>query len=87
VRLKSDDLIWRELDGRLVMLKLDSSLYFEVNETGTLILDKLREDTERDDLIALLVARYGLAEAQAQADVDGFVDHLRQHDLLDEAEQ
>lgn len=56
-----------------------------LSESGCLLFEKLREDCSREDLIAALCAEYEVAEAEAGADVDAFLDQMRQLNMLVEA--
>src|SRR4051795_2998601 len=46
MRLREHDLVWREIDGEIVLLDLASSKYLMINKTGTFLLQLLA--TERD---------------------------------------
>jgi Coenzyme PQQ synthesis protein D (PqqD) len=83
MRLRSEGLSWREIDGEAVLLDLRSSTYFRTNRSGTLLLKALVDgDRDRDDLIARLRDSYGLTTDQAEHDVDSFVTRLRDRGLL-----
>jgi hypothetical protein len=82
MRLRSDGLTWREVDGETVLLDLESSIYLTTNRTGTFLLRQLTEERSRPDLIAALTAEYGVDEERAGGDVDMFVDMLEARHLL-----
>lgn len=82
MRLRTDGVTWRELDGETVILDLKSSKYLKTNATGTTLLKRLVEDCSREDLIVALADAHGIPREQAAADTDGFVEMLRERKLL-----
>ena len=82
LRLRTDDLDWRELEGEIVALDLRESEYFAVNRTGTLLWRAVADGASRAELVALLVEEFGLTETAAAADVDRFVTDLERRRLV-----
>lgn len=82
MRLRSDDLVLREIDGETVLLDLASSTYFATNATGTFLVNLLATDREHDELVAALAAEFELDEDRARVDTDAFVGRLREQNLL-----
>lgn len=56
-----------------------------LSESGCLLYRKLQSDRSREDLIAALLSEYDVSETVAEADVDAFLDQMRQLDMLVEA--
>lgn len=82
MRLRGDNLTWRELDGETVILDLQGSKYLTVNTSGTTLLKLLAADRTRDELVEALVSQYGITAEQAESDVDQFIAALSQKGLL-----
>lgn len=82
MRLRDDNLVMREIDGQTVLLDLLGSAYFASNQTGTFLLQLLKEEQEREALIAALVQEFGIEAERAAADADAFVALLAEQDLL-----
>ncbi|MGH8889639.1 MAG: PqqD family protein [Acidothermaceae bacterium] len=82
MRLRSDNLTWREIDGETVLLDLAGSKYLTVNSTGTTLLHLLVEERDRAELIEALTATYGISDERAETDVDDFVGALAAKGLL-----
>jgi hypothetical protein len=82
LRLRPEAVAWREVDGDVIALGLESSTYFGTNASGAVLWRRLAEGTNRAELIEMLMTTFGLEEAQAQTDVDAFLDDLRNRDLL-----
>lgn len=83
LRLRTDAVTWREVDGEVIALGLDSSTYFGTNASGALLWRRLSAGTTREDLVGSLKEAFDLDENRARADVDAFVGDLRQRGLLE----
>ena len=55
-----------------------------LNGPGKLLWESLETGCEMNDLVQKLLAIYDVDEATVRADVEKFVDNLRQHGILDE---
>lgn len=83
MQIRSDRLTWREIDGEIVALDLTTSTYFTANTTASTLLRRLVDGAERDDLVSALVDEFDVDAAKAADDVDGFLDVLDDHGLLE----
>ena len=83
VRLRQADLTWRELDGEIVALDLATSVYVATNKSGAVLWHVLREGATVDTLARRLVEHFDIGVDQARRDVDGFLEVLAHHRLLD----
>ncbi|MCW2666871.1 MAG: conserved hypothetical protein of unknown function [Frankiales bacterium] len=82
VKLRGDDVIWREVESELVVLDLRSSRYLKVNGAGTVLWPLLVEGADEPALVERLVSRFALPPEQAAADVAAFLVTLRERALL-----
>jgi len=55
-----------------------------LNETGKLLFETLQKGATRNELIKTLTEHYDVEAEQVNNDVDGFLDVLRKHNILDE---
>ena len=85
VRLRSEVVDWREVEGEVVVLEHGSSTYFAVNESGAALWPALAQGTTVPELVTIFQERFGLEPAQAQADVETFIASLHEHHLLEPA--
>ncbi len=83
VRLRKGAVEWREIDGEIVALEVESSTYISANRTGGLLWRRLTEGTTPDELVNELTARYEVEPAQARSDVAGFLGALTARGLLE----
>lgn len=81
-QLRSEGTAWSDVGGEVVILDLQSSLYFSVKGAGTAIVAKLAEGATIDDLVAELTSRYDVEPDVARADVEEFLYSLRARELL-----
>ena len=82
LRLRPDALSWREVGGELVAVDTRTSTYLAANPTGFLLWEALAAGTTREALAAELVSRFGIDHERAVADVDRFVESVRERGLL-----
>ena len=77
----------REVAGTAVVVPLTAESTFhgmlKLNGTGKLLWEKLTEDTDREGLIAALLAEYEVTEEAAAQGVDAFLASLTKLDLLE----
>ena len=84
LRLRPEALQWREIEGEVVAVDLETSSYLGANEAGAVLWRALATGATREDLAALLVAEFQIDAEQAARDTDAFVAQLRENDLLAE---
>jgi coenzyme PQQ synthesis protein D (PqqD) len=84
LKLRGHAIDWRELDGEVVALEAERSLYLTANPAGTLLWRRLAEGATRDELVSSLCAAYAVERELAGRDVDSFVASARTHGLLEE---
>jgi hypothetical protein len=82
LRLRDDDLHWREIDGEVIALEARGSTYVAANGAGTLLWHALAAGTTRDALAGELVRAYGIDAERAAADADRFLAALAAQGLL-----
>jgi hypothetical protein len=82
MRLRVDDITWREIDGHLVVLDLRSSTYLTANGSGTVLMKELTEERTPGQLVQALVDAFGVPDERARHDVQAFLAALHEHGLL-----
>ena len=83
-----DNFILKKIAGSFVVVPVrsravDFSGIIKLSESGAFLWKRLENGAEREELIEALLAEYEVDEATASADVDRFVDKLREADLLE----
>ena len=74
---------WREVEGEIVALDLDDSVYLAANASGALLWRTLGEGTTRAELVAQLAEAYALPPAEAERDVTAFLARLDERGYLE----
>ena len=72
----------RRVGESVVILDLESSMYYSVSGSGGLLFDMLRESCSEEDLVAALRNEYEVDEERARADVRAFVEKMVDAGLL-----
>jgi hypothetical protein len=81
IRLR-EEVIWRELDGQVVVLNPKTWNYLGVNGTGNELWPLVVEGATREQLVGHLTNTYGVSAETAERDVAAFVDSLSELELL-----
>lgn len=82
VQLRQDGISWQEIEGELVILDLERSVYLTTNVSGAFLSKLLVEDRTREELVSRLAEEFGIDEERAGADVDAFLEELSRRGLL-----
>jgi hypothetical protein len=78
----SDDVIFRELHGELVLLNLASGVYFGLNEVGARMWQLLGEHRSLRRVFEVLQEEYDVAPATLESDLRGLVEQLSAEGLV-----
>ena len=81
------DFVLRHIVGEYVLIPmgkgaLEFSGMVSTNAVGALILEKLRTNTSREEIVAAICAEFEIDEATARADVAEFLQTLRENGVL-----
>jgi hypothetical protein len=85
LRLKSDDVVWREVEDELVVLELATTTYLTLNGSARQLWLGLADGASVDVLAKLLVDQYGIPLEQATADAESFVAEMTDRGLVESA--
>lgn len=83
-----DNFILRKVAGSYVVvpvgkLTLDFNGIINLNETGAFLFELLQKGAEREELIDKLLAEYDVDRARAEADIDKFIQSVKEADVLE----
>ena len=81
-RLRAEGLPWRLLEGEVVALDLDRSVYLTANASGALLWKVLARGAKRSELTRMLVETYELEPELADEHVDAFLADAAERELL-----
>ncbi|MBQ3417804.1 MAG: PqqD family protein [Ruminococcus sp.] len=82
------DFILKNIAGSFVVIPLRSAAVnfnavIKLSETGAFLWEKLSQGAQKDELVRALLSEYDVDEATASADVDKFIDKLKEADLVE----
>lgn len=78
----SPSVVEAALDDEMVLLNVESGLYFGLDGLGTAIWTMVSEGMDEDAIVTRIVAEYDVARAQAEGDVCDFLRLLENRGLL-----
>jgi hypothetical protein len=82
LKLRADELDWREVEGEIVALDLRTSEYVAVNKSGAKLWAALAAGATREQLVGMLVQSFEITPDEAAADTDAFLQSLRSQGIL-----
>ena len=86
MKIKSE-FVTHELDGVQFLISMDQSAFrgfMRSNETAAFIVEQLKTETTKDQIVDAMEAVYDAPRAQIAADVDEILDKLRSMNALEE---
>lgn len=82
LRLRTEDLDWREIDHDIVILDGRDASYLTLNGAGALLWRTLATGATRNELVRLLLDTYEVDAVTAGTDTDAFLSNLLQRGFL-----
>jgi hypothetical protein len=83
MRLRSIDIVTRDMGDEIVVLDMRSSKYFTVTGAGTRLLKLLTDERTSEELMTVIVDEYEVDPAVAKRDVAVFVADMRAAGLIE----
>jgi len=83
LRLRVDEVAWRDVGDELIVLELATSTYLTLNGSAKQLWIGLAAGTTMDELVDTLVTMYGISVDQAFADTDQFLSALIERKLIE----
>jgi len=74
--------IWRNIDGEIIILNLDSGHYYTLNKTGSIIWNAFVEKKTPQEVVAKLTDRFKISPKIAKEDVSNLIAMLQKEDLI-----
>ncbi len=82
LRLRSESVVWSRVGEDVVILELESSSYFTVMGSGTVIIEHLADGATEDSLVESVTSRFEIDAETARADVVRFLKELGDQNML-----
>jgi hypothetical protein len=82
IRLDAKRVSWREIDGEIVAVDMQTAEYLTMNGTGAVIWEALAAGTTQAGLANRLADEYEISPHRAGEDVAAFLQTLRERGLV-----
>ena len=82
----SENVVWRDLEGEIVILNLTSGVYFSVDGVGTRIWILMSQQVAPEEMICTLVREFDVEEPQLRRDLESLVRDLISQGLIEVSE-
>lgn len=82
--IRKKDVIWREVDGEIVIISSDSKRMHVLNETASMIWLLLDGNHDQDSIAVAVTAEFGESIEAVKKDLDDCIDQFKALDLLEE---
>jgi hypothetical protein len=77
------DITWRETEGKLIVLNLQSGLYYTLDEMATVFFKLLIQEKKVADVVSEICKEYKATQEQILADLEEFIGTLSQENILE----
>lgn len=82
IRIRKD-VVFRDLEGELVLLNLATGVYFGLDPIGTRIWALIDDGRTAHEIVSTITAEYEVDAEACRADLEKFLATLRDNDLVD----
>jgi hypothetical protein len=72
-----------DLDGEMVILNLDSGVYFGLNAVGASIWNCIQSEHSVSEIVDRMMAEYKVGRAECDAGVTALLQQMASHGLID----
>ena len=87
MKIKEDFILRMVADSYVVVpvnkMTLDFNGIINLNETGAFLFELLQKGAERDELVDKMLEEYDVDREKAEADIDVFIQKVRDADVLE----
>ena len=87
MKIKKDFILRKVADSYVVVpvgkMTLDFNGIINLNETGAFLFGLLQQGADREDLLEKLLTEYDVTPDRAAADIDSFLQKVRDADVLE----
>lgn len=87
MKIKNDFVLRKVADSYVVVpvnsLTLDFNGVMNLNETGAFLFEQLQNGIEKEELVWKMLDEYDVTEEKASADIDAFINKLKDADVFE----
>ncbi len=78
----SENVVWRDLEGEIVILNLTSGVYFSVDGVGTRIWMLMSERVATEEIVRKLISEFDVEETQLRNDMESLFREFASQGLI-----
>ena len=78
----AENVVWQEIDDKLIVLNLDNGFYFTLNDTAKMIWHGFIQNMHAAKILDAIVDRYQVSRIQAGKDLDGIIELCVKESLI-----
>lgn len=82
--VRRSDLVWREIDGEVVIISPDNKAIHTLNDAGSRIWTLINGDSDVNTITAILCREFDEKEEDIKKDIYEYLNNLKQLNLLEE---
>lgn len=82
--VRRSDLVWREIDGEVVIISPDNKAIHTLNNVGSRIWTLINGDSDVNTITAILCREFDSKEEDIKKDIYEYLNNLKQLNLLEE---
>ena len=82
----ADTVFAQEVDGEMVLLDMESEIYFGLDEVGTAIWQAMQEKETLQEVFESLLEQYEVEAEVLEKDISDFIEKLLESVLVEEKE-
>ena len=77
-----DEVTWTDLGDEVVILKLDTGIYFGLAQVGASIWISIADGMRREEILESVATQYNAPPDQVERDFDDLIDELSKEGLI-----
>ena len=77
-----EDVLWNKVEGDVVILNLESGIYFSLGGVGCRFWELIAEGVSREDAVQRLTAEYKVEAPQLESDLEALLRDLSTEGLV-----
>jgi len=75
-------LIIQKLDNQTVIFDADESILYALNETASVIFDKLKKKWDKEKIINFMLKKYDVKKEKLEKDFDQLIEDLKKKKII-----
>lgn len=79
---RNNDILWKLIDGKVVLLDMDEAMAMTLNDVGSHIWMALEKQKTHDELVQDVVTAFDVDENTARKDTHSFLNEMIKKDLI-----